>query len=157
MTRTFASAEFTTNLSGKSNVEAYDSIMISRMQRMGRPTRGELALIVFGVALFLFAVFVLSGSPAGHHTVGHGQNRYRVTTPAANHWDDYLIFGLRVIGPVIALYGVYRWGTRGERERPNDVKPEEARRHFGDSIVDVRTGQDPAVGMLPVDTTRGRR
>ena len=42
-------------------------------------------------------------------------------------------------------------------EREADIRPEEAHRQFGDSIVDVRTGQDPMIGMLPVDSSRDRR
>jgi hypothetical protein len=128
---------------------------------MGRPTRGELALIVAGLALFVFAMFVLSGSRGGHTTIvsNHGQTHTRVATPAPNHWNDYVIFVLRVLGPAMVLYAVYRWGTRGEREADTEpgLKPEEARRQFGDSIVDVRTGQDPLIGMLPVDSSRERR
>jgi hypothetical protein len=39
----------------------------------------------------------------------------------------------------------------------SDIRHEEARRQFGDSILDVRTGQDPLIGMLPVDSSRDRR
>jgi hypothetical protein len=122
---------------------------------MGRPTLGEVALIVVGVVLFTVAVFVLTGSAGEHVTVATRGGHVRVATGAPNHWNDYLLFVLRVLGPILVLSALYHWQTRGER--PIEDRPEEARRHFGDSIVDVRTRQDPAVGMLPVDTSRDRR
>lgn len=78
-------------------------------------------LIVAGVVLFVVGAFVV-------------------------HAGDYPRLALAVGGIGLVLFGMLRWSTQRERA------PEEsdARHGYGDSIVDVRTSVDPAVGMRPV-------
>jgi hypothetical protein len=82
-----------------------------------------------------------------------GTGRAKVISQPTHAVD--IIRTLMMIGGVaVALFALHRWGTRGERMA--DLNPEEERRHFGDSIMDARTNQDPRVGMTPVRTDAPR-
>ena len=50
-------------------------------------------------------------------------------------------------------FGFVRWNDARERA----TNAEEEKRGYGDSIVDVRTSIDPAIGMRPVDSEPRRR
>jgi hypothetical protein len=125
---------------------------MNRLRSWGRPTRLIVAVIVGGVLLFVAGAFVIHGTPS--HLVpidpSHPhQGRVAVDSTGAR---DYLRLVLSVAGVALALFGVLRWSTR----REGVPQESDARHGFGDSIVDVRTSVDPAIGMRPVGSDPGR-
>lgn len=104
-----------------------------------------MAAIALGIAAVIIGWAVLQGTPL---PPGHRPK----SDPPPTHAVDVIRNVLGYAGIAVLLAGVFRWYARGERAPEEN----EARRTFGDSIVDARTNQDPLVGMRPVDTTPSR-
>jgi hypothetical protein len=120
---------------------------MSRLRPPSAPDALAVAAMALGLAAVVVGWVVLQGTPSPHvHGTPKGAG------PAPTHTIDVIRNILGYAGVAVLLAGVYRWYTRGERSPGEN----EARRTFGDSIVDARTNQDPQVGMRPVDTTPPR-
>jgi hypothetical protein len=119
---------------------------MNRLRAWGRPTRAIVALIVAGVILVVIGALVIHGTPPKLElrVPGHpGKGRDLVSQTGLR---DYVRLALDVAGAGLVLLGLLRWSTSRERE----PQESDARRGYGDSIVDVRTSVDPAIGMRPV-------
>jgi hypothetical protein len=111
------------------------------MRRLRPSTRPSLLLVLLlaaGAAALVFGIGL-----HGTVTPGGGESR-----DYATHTVDYVKVALTIGGPVLVLASLLRWYTAAERAPEED----EGRRSFGQSITDVRTDQDPFVGMRPLRT-----
>jgi hypothetical protein len=125
-----------------------------RLRRLGRPSKLDIAIFVLAVAVFITGLSVLHGSKPVSQRFRFGKG-YTTVVNQPTHAVDIIRTLLMIGGVALALFAFYRWGTRGERGE--DLNADEERRHFGDSITDARTNQDPRIGMTPVRTDAPRR
>jgi hypothetical protein len=109
-----------------------------RLRPSTRPSPLVLLLLAAGVAALVVGI-------ALHGTVAQANGGPR---DDATHTVDYVKVALTYGGPVLVLASLLRWYTAAERAPEED----EGRRSFGQSITDVRTDQDPLVGMRPLRT-----
>lgn len=116
-----------------------------RLRKLGRPPRLVVAIFVAGLALIAIGVFVIHGTPTTYAHVPGERGRVPVTETGVR---DVIRLVLAIAGVVVIGFGFVRWNDA--REQPTNA--EEEKRAYGDSIVDVRTSIDPAIGMRPVDS-----
>ena len=103
-----------------------------------------------GRALIAIGLLVVHGTPTTYtHIPGRGR-RVRSTETGLR---DVIRLALAIAGLVVIAFGFLRWNDARERA----ANAEEEKRRYGDSIVDVRTSIDPAIGMRPVNSEPGRK
>ena len=120
-----------------------------RLRTLGRPPRRVVAIFIAGVALIVLGVLVIQGTPPTYTHVPGQHGRVAVTETGVR---DVLRLVLLIAGLVVIGYGFVRWNDA----RETAASAEEEKRHYGDSIVDVRTGTSP-FGIRPVDSESRKR
>ena len=109
-----------------------------RLRPSTRPSPLVLLLLAAGAAVLVVGI-------ALHGTVAQANGGAR---DDATNTVDYVKVALTYGGVALVLASLLRWYTAAERAPEED----EGRRSFGQSITDVRTDQDPLVGMRPLRT-----
>jgi hypothetical protein len=116
-----------------------------RLRNLGRPPRPAVALFIAGLALIAVGLLVIHGTPT---TYAHVPGRHRPVPVTETGPRDILRFALAIVGLIVIGFGFVRWNAAREKAANAD----EEKRRYGDSIVDVRTSVDPAIGMRPVNS-----
>ena len=116
-----------------------------RLRNLGRPSRLVVAMFIAGLALIAFGLLVIHGTPT---TYTHIPGQRRPVPGTETGLRDVIRFALAIAGLIVIGFGFLRWNDAREQA----ANAEEEKRRYGDSIVDVRTSIDPAIGMRPVDS-----
>ena len=116
-----------------------------RLRNLGRPPRQVVAIFIAGLALIAIGLLVIHGTPTTYTHIPGEHGRVAVNETGLR---DIIRLVLAIAGVVVIGFGFVRWNDAREQATNAD---EETRR-YGDSIVDVRTSIDPAIGMRPVDS-----
>jgi uncharacterized membrane protein YidH (DUF202 family) len=121
-----------------------------RLRNLGRPPRLVVAIFVAGLALIAIGLLVIHGTPTTYTHIPGQRGRVAVTDTGLR---DVIRLVLAIAGVIVIGFGFVRWNDAREQA----TNAEEEKRRYGDSIVDVRTSIDPAIGMRPVDSDPRRR
>lgn len=121
-----------------------------RLRKLGRPPRLVVAIFIAGLALIAIGLLVIHGTPTTYAHIPGQRGRAPVTETGPR---DVIRFAFAIAGLIVIGFGFVRWNDARERA----TNAEEEKRAYGDSIVDVRTSIDPAIGMRPVDSEPRRR
>jgi uncharacterized membrane protein YidH (DUF202 family) len=116
-----------------------------RLRNLGRPPRQVVAIVVAGLALIAIGGLVIHGTPTTYVHMPGQRGRVPVTDAGLR---DVIRLALVIVGVIVIGFGFVRWNDAREKA----TNPDEEKRRYGDSIVDVRTSIDPAIGMRPVDS-----
>jgi uncharacterized membrane protein YidH (DUF202 family) len=116
-----------------------------RLRNLGRPPRQVIGIFIAGLALIAIGLFVIHGTPTTYTHIPGEHGRVAVNETGLR---DIIRLVLAIAGVIVIGFGFVRWNDAREQATNAD---EETRR-YGDSIVDVRTSIDPAIGMRPVDS-----
>lgn len=121
-----------------------------RLRNLGRPPRLVVAIFVVGLALIALGVLVIHGTPTTYTHLPGQRGRVPVTETGVR---DVIRFVLAIAGVIVIGFGFVRWNDAREKAANAD----EEKRRYGDSIVDVRTSVDAAIGMRPVNSEPPKR
>lgn len=116
-----------------------------RLRNLGRPPRLVVAMFIAGLALIAFGLLVIHGTPT---TYTHAPGQRGRVPAAGTGLRDAIRFAVAIAGLIVIVFGFLRWNDAREQA----ANAEEEQRRYGDSIVDVRTSVDPAIGMRPVNS-----